>query len=81
MQRIVACNSFMANTGLAVAGVGISVFPTRFMQPWIERGLLVSPSGMVETPRLQAKYVSPMSPNGDEGYPPAEAGGFGTREE
>ena len=41
--------------------------------------LLVSPSGMVETPRLEAKQDFPKSPKGTrEKHPPTEVGGFET---
>jgi DNA-binding transcriptional LysR family regulator len=54
MQRIVACNSFMANTGLAVAGVGISVFPTP-IHAAMDRARVIS--GIAQYPALAGSRV------------------------
>ncbi|WP_444633488.1 LysR family transcriptional regulator [Cupriavidus oxalaticus] len=41
VQRILACNSLMAITGLTVAGVGISFLPADYTRAWIQQGTLV----------------------------------------
>ncbi|ALM84074.1 LysR family transcriptional regulator [Bordetella sp. N] len=49
VQRILACNSLMAITGLTVAGIGISFLPTDYMGAWVQQGSLVE---LVSNPPL-----------------------------
>ncbi len=49
VQRILACNSLMAITGLTAAGIGISFLPTDYMGAWVKQGSLVE---LVSNPPL-----------------------------
>jgi DNA-binding transcriptional LysR family regulator len=58
VQRILACDSFMAIAGLVVSGIGISFFPTQFMRPWVERGLLVDLRSDPPLPDLEYCFLA-----------------------
>jgi len=58
VQRILACNSLMAIAGLVAAGVGISFFPSQFMRPWVERGLLVELRSEPPLPDLEHSFLA-----------------------
>ncbi len=51
-QRTVACNSLMGIVGLTMADVGISFLPSRFTQPWIDRGTLAAVRTIPPLPNL-----------------------------
>ena len=58
IQRILACDSLLAITGLVVSGIGISFFPTQFMRPWVERGLLVDLRSDPPLPDLEYCFLA-----------------------
>ena len=57
VQRILASNSLMAIVGLTVADVGISFLPEDFMQPWVERGSLVTLRSRPPLPSLDYCFI------------------------
>ena len=56
-QRTVACNSLMGIVGLTMADVGISFLPTRFTQPWIDRGTLAAVRSIPPLPTLNYCFI------------------------
>ena len=56
-QRTVACNSLMGIVGLTMADVGISFLPTRFTQPWIDRGTLAAVRTIPPLPNLSYCFI------------------------
>ena len=56
-RRTVACNSLMGIVGLAIADVGISFLPTRFIQPWLDRGALVTMRSVPAFPTLEYCFI------------------------
>ncbi len=52
IHRTVACNSLMGIIGLTIADVGISYLPQRFIEPWLERGSLVTLRSIPPLPLL-----------------------------
>lgn len=57
VQRILACNSLMAITGLTVAGVGISFLPADYMHMWVQRGSLRELSSEPPLPTLDYCFL------------------------
>lgn len=58
VQRTVACNSLMGIVGLTLADAGLSFLPTRFIQPWLDRGALVALPSVPHVPALSYAFVS-----------------------
>ncbi|WP_454690189.1 LysR family transcriptional regulator [Achromobacter aloeverae] len=58
VQRILACNSLMAITGLTVAGVGISFLPADYMGTWVQQGSLVELASDPPLPTLNYCFLS-----------------------
>ncbi len=56
-HSVVASNSLMAIVGLTVADIGLSFLPEAFMQPWVERGLLVALRSRPALPVLTYCFV------------------------
>ncbi len=56
-QRTVACNSLMGIVGLTMADVGISFLPSRFTQPWIDRGTLAAVRTIPPLPNLSYCFI------------------------
>lgn len=56
-QRTVACNSLMGIVGLTIADVGISFLPARFVQPWLDRGVLGAIRSVPPLPTLDYCFI------------------------
>lgn len=57
IERTVTCNSSHAMVELAVAGVGITVLPRRYLQPILQRKLLVLLESTPEVPPLDYTFI------------------------
>ncbi|MFC4273618.1 LysR family transcriptional regulator [Achromobacter aloeverae] len=58
VQRILACNSLLAITGLTVAGIGISFLPAAYMGAWVKQGTLVELASTPPLPTLDYCFLS-----------------------
>lgn len=56
-QQTLACNSLMAIVGLTVADLGISFLPAKYIQPWVDRGELVSLTSAPPLPTLNYCFI------------------------
>lgn len=56
-QRTLACNSLMGIVGLTIADVGISFLPAHFIQPWVDRGALVTIRSVPPFPTLDYCFI------------------------
>lgn len=63
VQRILACNSLMAITGLTVAGIGISFLPEDYMHMWVQQGALVELTSEPPLPTLSYCFLSRRDDN------------------
>jgi DNA-binding transcriptional LysR family regulator len=56
-RQTVACNSLMGIVGLTIADVGISFLPVRYIQPWLDRGALVTLRSVPPLPALDYCFI------------------------
>lgn len=56
-QRTIVCNSLTVITTLTVAGLGMSLLPMHYVQPLVDRGLLVPILSTVDLPSLDYHLI------------------------